>query len=66
MNRYLVYDWITTIEDDRNPIIALNIGFHKKKRVKVIGYYQQFQSQRKNEKKITRENYWNSKKFVKT
>ena len=31
VKRDLVYDRIKTIEDDRNPVIALNIGFQNKK-----------------------------------
>ena len=51
ISRDLVYERLREVEDKHNPLIGLSIGYPKKKRLKLIGYYRQFQSLNKNEKK---------------
>ena len=56
VSRDLVYERVKSLEDNRNPLIALNVGYPKTKRTKVIGYYRQFQSlDRKEEKNNEKE-----------
>lgn len=49
INRDLVYERIKELEDDRNQIVAIQIGFPNMKRINAIGYYIQFQSTNMNE-----------------